>query len=260
MSTDALHLLRLDLDLPRLFSLCQRQRLPPVEDLGYAIHCGLAAAFGDDAPSLFAVTHGGPTSPRRPGQERMLELLAYSSRSLSELRAQAETYADPEAFRLVDWERAADKPMPAAWRPGQRLGFQVRACPTVRVAKAGPHVRAGAEVDAFLAAAWKEPEGPKPDREAVYRGWLSSALARTEGARVQEAVVDRFELQTLLRRTQGPERRAKQRLRKPDVTFRGVLEVVEPEAFGMLLRRGVGRHRAFGFGMLLLRPHRGAPC
>jgi CRISPR system Cascade subunit CasE len=63
-----------------------------------------------------------------------------------------------------------------------------------------------------------------------------------------------------LRRTQGPNRRARPGLRKPDVTFRGMLEVVEPGAFEALLRRGVGRHRAFGFGMLLLRPHRGAAC
>ncbi|MCB9712796.1 MAG: type I-E CRISPR-associated protein Cas6/Cse3/CasE [Myxococcales bacterium] len=258
--TDALHLLRLDLDLPRLFSLCQRQRLPAADDLGYAIHCGLAAAFGDAAPSLFAVTHGGPGAPRRPGRERMLELLAYGSRPLDELRAQAEAYADPEAYRLVDWERAADKPMPRAWRPGQRLGFQVQACPTVRLSKASPHARAGAEVDVFLAAAWRDPDGPKPEREAVYRDWLSAALARTGGCRVQEVAVDRFDLQTLLRRTQGPERRTRARLRKPDVTFRGVLEVVEPGAFMGLLGRGVGRHRAFGFGMLLLRPHREAPC
>lgn len=259
MTADALYLLRLDLDLPRLFSLCERQRLPPVEDLGYMIHCGLSATFGEAAPSLFSVTHGSG-APRRPGRERMLELLAYCSRPLGELRALAETYADPEAYRMVDWERAVDKPMPTAWHPGQHLGFQVRACPTVRLSKAVPYARAGAEVDAFLAAAWKEPNAPKPDREVVYRSWLSAALVRSEAARMHEVAVDRFKLQTLIRRTQGPERRAKARLRKPDVTFRGVLEVVEPDAFTALLRRGIGRHRAFGYGMLLLRQHRGKPC
>ena len=127
MTTPSLHLLRIDLELPRLFSLCERQRLPPVDDLGYAVHCGLAACLGEEAPSLFAVAQA---------RERTLELLIYSTRTLDELRAQAQTYADPEAFALVDWARAADKPMPAEWRAGQRLGFQVRACPTVRVAKA----------------------------------------------------------------------------------------------------------------------------
>jgi CRISPR system Cascade subunit CasE len=30
--------------------------------------------------------------------------------------------------------------------------------------------------------------------------------------------------------------------------------VADPAAFAQLLARGVGRHRAFGLGMLLLRP------
>lgn len=258
MTTPPLHLLRLDLDLPRLFALCERKRVPRSDDLGYAIHCGIAAVFGEAAPSLFAVTHGAPDAQRRPG--RTLEVLLYSTQPLADLREQADLYADPEAFGIVDWERAADKRMPSAWRAKQRLGFQVRACPTVRVAKAGLHVRAGAEVDAYLAAAWRDPQGPKPEREGVYRDWLRAAVERSEGARVHEVEVDSFELQTLLRRTQGPERRAKTGLRKPAVTFRGVLEVLEPGAFDALLRRGVGRHRAFGFGMLLLRPPRGLLC
>lgn len=260
MTSEPLYLLRLHLDLPQLFALCERQRIPRSDDLGHAIHCGMKAVFGEAAPSLFAVTHGDPDARRRPGRERTLELLAYSTQALAELREQASMYANPEAFRIVEWEQAADKPMPTAWRAGQKLGFQVRACPTVRVSKAGPHARAGAEVDAFLAAARRDPQGPKPDRERVYREWLTAAVDRSEAAQVHEAVVDRFEVRALLRRTQGPERRAKAGLRKPDVTFRGVLEVVEPAAFDGLLRRGVGRHRAFGFGMLLLRPYRGPAC
>ena len=44
------------------------------------------------------------------------------------------------------------------------------------------------------------------------------------------------------------------RIDGPDVTVDGTLEIIEPEAFANLLIRGVGRHCAFGFGMLLLRP------
>jgi CRISPR system Cascade subunit CasE len=35
---------------------------------------------------------------------------------------------------------------------------------------------------------------------------------------------------------------------------RGTLTVVDAERFAMLLGRGIGRFRAFGFGMLLLSP------
>jgi CRISPR system Cascade subunit CasE len=41
---------------------------------------------------------------------------------------------------------------------------------------------------------------------------------------------------------------------RPAVTFEGTLTVTDGEQFEALLARGVGRHRAFGFGMLLLRP------
>lgn len=38
----------------------------------------------------------------------------------------------------------------------------------------------------------------------------------------------------------------------PDALLRGCLRVLEPDAFAHLVARGVGRHRSFGFGMLLL--------
>ena len=40
----------------------------------------------------------------------------------------------------------------------------------------------------------------------------------------------------------------------PDVGFSGVLVVHDGEKFARLLSHGVGRHTAFGYGMLLLRP------
>ena len=36
--------------------------------------------------------------------------------------------------------------------------------------------------------------------------------------------------------------------------MRGILTITDPIAFAELLKRGVGRHRAYGYGMLLLRP------
>lgn len=56
-----------------------------------------------------------------------------------------------------------------------------------------------------------------------------------------------------LRRTQGKARRPARPLR-PWALLHGTLEVRDPAAFMALLARGVGRHRAFGYGMVLLRP------
>ncbi|WP_083761830.1 type I-E CRISPR-associated protein Cas6/Cse3/CasE [Alkalilimnicola ehrlichii MLHE-1] len=46
----------------------------------------------------------------------------------------------------------------------------------------------------------------------------------------------------------------KTRLVRPDALVTGRLTVRDPDTFATLVARGVGRHRAFGFGMLLLRP------
>ena len=40
---------------------------------------------------------------------------------------------------------------------------------------------------------------------------------------------------------------------RPNVVLEGTLRVTDADTFRALLARGVGRHRAFGFGMLLLR-------
>ena len=40
----------------------------------------------------------------------------------------------------------------------------------------------------------------------------------------------------------------------PDALMRGELTVTDGTAFACLLKKGIGRHRAYGYGMLLLRP------
>jgi CRISPR system Cascade subunit CasE len=40
------------------------------------------------------------------------------------------------------------------------------------------------------------------------------------------------------------------------VTFHGELVIKNPELFAERLAKGVGRHAAYGYGMLLLRPSR----
>ena len=143
--------------------------------------------------------------------------------------------------------------MPSGWKGGQRLGFRTRVCPTIRAASAGPVQKKGSEVDAWIAACRKVPREEEVLREDVYRAWLGEALLRSEGAALEAATLDEFQLTRVLRRTQGDVRTSAM-LQRPEAVLGGTLVVKDPEAFAMLLRRGVGRHRAFGFGMLLLVP------
>jgi CRISPR system Cascade subunit CasE len=105
------------------------------------------------------------------------------------------------------------------------------------------------EVDAFVVSP------PGSDRGAIYGEWLRARLD-SGGASLVAARLDSFRLGPVMRRaTVGPDgRRPLTKQLGPEATFTGVLAVHDPQVFGPFLAHGVGRHRAFGFGMLLLRP------
>ena len=184
---------------------------------------------------------------------RMLDVLGYASLDHIALAERAKSFADPMAWGVCELGSAVSKPMPEGFEPGTRLGFSVRACPIRRVARKGPMTRARAEVDVFLAKAWAVGPEVALDRNEVYLSWLGEELAKEGAARLVQAQVTRFSIGHLHRRTQGEERTS-HRTQRPDVTFEGILEVVDSAAFGRRLARGIGRHRAFGYGMLLLKP------
>jgi CRISPR system Cascade subunit CasE len=241
-----LHMVRMRLRLDRLVELGKRRRLPLRDvDTGYLVHCELRELFGEVAPQPFVLdgTAG-----------RWVTVLGYATETADALRARADAFADPAVHATCEWDGFVSKPMPTAWTVDARLGFQLRACPVVRMASAGAHHRAGAEVDAFIARCWAVGDPKIPvDREAVYREWLAQHVARLGGAELRAVRVEAFKLERVVRRTHEEQRRASP-VERPDVTFRGELAITDPEAFRSLLARGIGRHRAFGFGMLLLRP------
>jgi CRISPR system Cascade subunit CasE len=147
------------------------------------------------------------------------------------------------------------KAMPARWQTGDVFRFEARTCPVKRMAKAGTNHREGAEVDAFLARCWEVGKGVEVSREAVYGEWLRGRLEGGGGAKVHLVRMIAFKRDRLVRRTQGEGRKA-HIVERPDATLAGELEVADGAAFGQLVARGIGRHRAFGFGMLLLRSGR----
>ena len=85
-------------------------------------------------------------------------------------------------------------------------------------------------------------------REAVYRDWLAVRLGSAATLDPATTTLQRFERSRVARLGGAPE--------GPDATFQGELEVGDPDAFVQLLANGVGRHKAYGYGMLMLRPAR----
>jgi len=242
VDVEPLHMVRLRLDLP---AMLRRTGIPPAHDsldLGYLVHWHLVSLFGNAAPPTFAL---------RGESGRWVEVLGYAEAEAEVLRT---LVRDDRADGVCDWKAFESRPLPRQWRTGAALSFEVRVCPVVRRAKDGPRQRRGAEVDVFLTAC--EAAGNVPvDRMDVYRKWLAQQFVRSGGADLLAFEATTLRRSRLHRLTQGRDRRACA-LERPDLLARGALSIRDGGAFDRLLRRGVGRHRAFGFGMLLLMPRR----
>jgi CRISPR system Cascade subunit CasE len=188
-----------------------------------------------------------------------VRVLGYCAASLDELRTHAATFADPLAYAACNLAGMAGKPMPSDWQAGTRLGFEVRTCPIVRhgnearLGRPATASESALETDAFLAACRNLDPAVRINREEIYLRWLERELGRGGAVRLQSARMLSFRRIRLSRRNHTAPRNLTV-CERPDVTLTGTLEIVSSAPFDALLRRGLGRHRAFGFGMLLLKP------
>ena len=239
-----LYMTQMSLDTRALMHIADRRLLFQHSlDMGYLVHSQLCELFGDElAPKPFML--GENDGPR-------LQVTGYSSVPAEKLAQYAQTFAQPVAYRVVDWDAFASKPMPAAFPLGKQLSFHLRACPVVRKSRGSQFYKAGREVDIFLSEVARCGPDVQLNRHAIYTAWLENYLSQQGGAQCSEVQVIQFHRSRLLRRNKS---RAGIAVERPEVVFEGNLEVTDPERFQQLLTRGVGRHRAFGFGMLLLLP------
>lgn len=211
------------------------------DDLGYGIHSWLTAAFGSDAPRPWRLL---------TGPYGLMRVLGYADRSAVVLRSRFREFADPSTAAVCPVPDAmiTSKPMPA-WRSGRRLGFEVQCCPV------GRQAQTGAEKDLYLLRLDHQQEGAGLTREAVYCEWARDRLERTAACAVESIHVAGFRLTRQTRQAQGvPGGRVRSHPIRPQVLLRGELTVGEPQALDQLLAHGMGRHKAFGYGMVLLRP------
>jgi CRISPR system Cascade subunit CasE len=220
--------------------------LSPDGDYGYALHALLTSAFGSHAPRPF----------RYLGQRQ--GLLAYSRLDLAALRDLAALVA-PDIASALGLDSLAARPFPERWRVGQHLAFEVRTRPVVRA-------NDGRERDAFLHALGPQSTEPadEPDlserrvRSEVYINWLRQRFSALGAAEIEDSRVDAFQLTRLLVRPPNADtgKRGSRTVNGPDAVFKGHLRISDSHRFAALIQRGIGRHRAFGYGMLLLKP----PC
>ncbi len=255
-ATAALQMVRAEVNVRDFQRWMGTRRL---QDPDHAMHCLLTECFGDLAPKPFRLmlTRGAPNGC----------LYGYGNADAVALREAAAVCADPLQSRILPAGGMDSKEMPSGFQAGRRLGFDVRIRPIVRLerdtSRIPPDVqrsfregglRPGKECDAFLYEAIRHTEkgGMTRTREQVYAEWLSARFEQKGGATLELDSVNLVSFQ----RTRAHRKLRARHTEGPDAVMRGVLTVTDPEAFASTLAQGIGRHRSYGFGMLLLRPAR----
>jgi len=209
------------------------------EDIGYGVHAWLKAAFGGNAPKPFRVFVKKGRPPR---------VLAYSGCRAEALGECLGGFADPGVYAVCHPEHMAGRTMPI-FQAGRQLDFEVLCCPIARKS------RTGQEKDLFLVKGDHDgPGSERLDRAQVYGDWIREQFI--PAARVVDVRLEGFRLVRQTRRSSpnGRTNRKKAYLTRPHALLRGKCAVADSVGFMRFLSRGIGRHRAFGYGMVLLRP------
>ena len=260
--TGALHMIRADIDV-RAFRRWMGSR--QLVDDDHAMHCLLKECFGDIAPKPFRLI-----IPRAGASGA---LYGYTRADADELRELASMCACPLQTRVLPPWSVDSKTMPSDWQVDRQLGFEVRIRPIVRptknaaqracegrCARSGrerdkslppcPQCRPRRECDAFQYEAIKHPLGKmERSREEVYGEWLHRRFENKGGARLDLGSAKLVAFQ----RTRAVRKLHKQYSEGPDAVMRGALTITDADRFGRLVAQGIGRHKAYGYGMLLLR-------
>jgi CRISPR system Cascade subunit CasE len=238
----SLHLVELPLNLADLHGWAAKRGLAKsLFDEGLALHHFLGEVFGPAVLQPFRLM----VAPRAT----RATLYAYSAAPAETLAQTAMTLAAPSERALLALEHIRSLPRSAdIWHTGQRLGFDLRLRPVVRLASPlktdTEAFTKGAEIDAFLADTLRNDQART--REEVYLDWLDTRLSPAAELERETTRLHKFQRQTVLR--------GGRRLDGPDATIHGTMTIKDPAGFSELLARGVGRHRTYGYGMVLLRP------
>jgi len=199
-------------------------------DRGYLAHLALVECLGTHAPRPYRVLSVSP---------RSVVILGYSD-------LPAPALIERGAGRLQPGDVHTRSLDTNAWATGQRLRFDLLTLPVKR--KNGKDkYRTRAEVDV-----WIDRDNLAEDRPTVYTRWLADRLAIQGGAELVGRPEVTWRMVELVRSTHKQDRPWRM-MQRTAASFTGVLRVRDADAFAALVRGGVGRARAFGYGMTLIR-------
>ena len=237
-----LHLIDIPIDLNCLHRWGQGRGLVHrgYLDEGLALHHLLGECFGRAILQPFRLMVA------REGRQG--NVYGYSAQNGVALSQIAYAVATPALLDVITPEKMKSIPRPVStWHMGQKLGFDLRLRPVVRLVQPleykGKRFRVGAEVDAWLSHVLT---GGKSDREALYLAWLEARLGEAATLDRQSSRMARFRRSKAVRGGRIAE--------GPEVVIHGTLVVRDPSVFATKLTSGIGRHKSYGYGMLLLRP------
>ncbi len=204
-------------------------------DYGYILHAWLHHALGPLAPRPWRLDLKQTSRPR---------VLGYTLHDFPEVKQYLCDFASPMVHAVAGG--IAGKTV-HPFSGGRRLGFEVLCCPVVRQA------RTGIEKDVFLVQ--DEGRESQLDRASIYSEWVKKQIELRAGAQVAFIQLAGFSLLEHVRK--GPKvtrPRTWTKIVRPSALMQGELIVKDQNAFMQAVATGIGRHKAFGYGMLLLRP------
>lgn len=208
-----------------------------IYDIDHASHVLLSAVFGKGAVQPFRLY-----SPNRGDWA----IYGNSKFSPTELRKVAEMVAAPQLLAIFDFQSMSSREVPEDFSGLTRVGFEVRLNPTRR--RGGDKSRV---IDAWISEAEHAFPGQPGalaesgvTREQVYCKWLSERLG--DAADLESFRMTQFASRKMVRSgivTTGPE-----------IVVQGTVLLNDPEKFAKIVHDGIGRAKAYGFGLFMLRP------
>lgn len=197
-----------------------------------SLHYLLDSTFGPSAIKPFRAY---------PGTGDTFQVIGYTSQDEEALKQISQLVACPDSLSVIDMGSLRIKTMPDLERD-QVIGFDLKTIPVRR-----SHV--STEVDAYEldlrnGVFQRDAETAGTDRLTSYMTWLSQRL---EGFAELDTEL------TAITVTENVPRQRNEIRYNNEIQVTGNMKVLDPKAFKDRLLSGVGRHKSYGYGMIVLR-------